>query len=77
MLDRVKEIIEEQLNLDGVVITESSNFKDDLGVDSLDLFELVMAFEEEYGIEIPSEELENIRTVGDIVDYMKSKGVEA
>lgn len=77
MLDRVKEIIEEQLNLDGVVITESSSFKDDLGVDSLDLFELVMAFEEEYGIEIPSEELENIRTVGDIVEYMKSKGVEA
>lgn len=77
MLDRVKEIIEEQLNLDGVVITEASNFKDDLGVDSLDLFELVMAFEEEYGIEIPTEDLENIKTVGDIVEYMKSKGVEA
>lgn len=77
MLDRVKEIIEEQLNLDGVEITETSNFKDDLGVDSLDLFELVMAFEEEYKIEIPTEDLENIKTVGDIIEYMKQKGVEA
>ena len=76
MLEKVKEIIENQLNLDGVEITEASSFKDDLGVDSLDLFELVMAFEEEYGIEIPTEDLENIKTVGDIIDYMKSKGVE-
>lgn len=77
MLERVKEIIAEQLNLDGVEITEKSSFKDDLGADSLDLFELVMAFEEEYSIEIPSEDLENIATVGDIIDYMKTKGVEA
>lgn len=77
MFERVKEIIEEQLNLDGVEITEESSFKDDLGADSLDLFELVMAFEEEYNIEIPSEDLEQITTVGDIMEYMKSKGVEA
>ena len=77
MFERVKEIIEEQLNLDGVEITEASSFKDDLGADSLDLFELVMAFEEEYNIEIPSEDLEQITTVGDIIEYMKSKGVEA
>lgn len=77
MLERVKEIIAEQLNLDGVEITEASSFKDDLGADSLDLFELVMAFEEEYEIEIPSEDLENIVTVGDIIEYMKNKGVEA
>ena len=57
-------------------ITEGSSFKDDLGADSLDLFELVMAFEEEYGIEIPTEDLEKIATVGDIMEYMKSKGVE-
>lgn len=76
MLERVKEIIIEQLNLDGVEITEESSFKDDLGADSLDLFELVMAFEEEYSIEIPSEELENIKTVGDVISYMQSKGVE-
>ena len=77
MFERVKEIIEEQLNLDGVEITETSSFKDDLGADSLDLFELVMAFEEEYCIEIPPEDLENIATVGDIMEYMKNKGVEA
>ena len=77
MLERVKEIIQEQLNLDGVEITEASSFKDDLGADSLDLFELVMAFEEEYGIEIPSEDLEKLTTVGDVINYIKSKGVEA
>lgn len=77
MFERVKEIIEEQLSLDGVEITEASSFKEDLGADSLDLFELVMAFEEEYGIEIPAEDLEQINTVGDIIEYMKNKGVEA
>ncbi len=77
MLERVKEIIEEQLNLDGVEITEETRFKEDLEADSLDLFELVMAFEEEYGVEIPSEDLEQITTVGSIIEYMKSKGVEA
>ena len=76
MFERVKEIITEQLNLEGVEITESSSFKGDLNADSLDLFELVMAFEEEYGIEIPSEDLEKISTVGDLMEYMKSKGVE-
>ena len=77
MLERVIQSIQEQLNLDGVEITEDSSFKDDLGADSLDLFELVMAFEEEYGVEIPSEDLEQITTVGAVVEYMKSKGVEA
>lgn len=76
MLERVKEIIREQLNLEGVEITEDTSFKDDLGADSLDLFELIMAFEEEYEIEIPSEELEKLTTVGSVIDYMKSKGVE-
>lgn len=77
MLEKVKEIIVEQLNVEGVEITEETSFKDDLGADSLDLFELVMAFEEEYGIEIPSEDLESITTVGAIIEYIKSKGVEA
>lgn len=77
MLEKVKEIINEQLNLDGVEITEASNFKEDLGADSLDLFELVMAFEEEYGVEIPSEDLEQITTVGAVMEYLKNKGVEA
>lgn len=75
MLERVKEIIQEQLNLDGVEITESSSFKDDLGADSLDLFELVMALEEEFDTEIPSEDLEKIATVGDVIEYLQAKGV--
>ena len=77
MLERVKEIIEEQLNLEDVEITEATRFKDDLGVDSLDLFELVMAFEEEYGVEIPSEELEKLASVGDVINYMQEQGVNA
>ena len=77
MLERVSQIITEQFNLEGVTITEESSFKDDLGADSLDLFELVMAFEEEYGIEIPPEDLEQLTTVGAVIEYMKSKGVEA
>lgn len=77
MLEKMKEIITEQLNLEGVEITEKSNFKDDLGADSLDLFELVMSLEEEFGVEIPSEDLEKIATVGDVINYMKEKGAEA
>lgn len=77
MLERVKEIIEEQLNGVEVEITEETRFKEDLQADSLDLFELVMAFEEEYGIEIPSEDLEKITTVGSVIEYMKAKGVNA
>ena len=76
MLEKVKEIIAKQLSLDVDEITESTSFKDDLGADSLDLFELVMAFEEEYDIEIPSEDLEGIATVGDIIKLMRESGVE-
>ena len=77
MLERVKEIICEQLNLDGVEITEDTSFKDDLGADSLDLYELVMAFEEEYDVEIPIEDLEDVSTVGDVLEYMRKQGVDA
>ena len=76
MLERVKEIIQEQLSLDGIEITEESSFKDDLGADSLDLFELVMALEDEYGVEIPSEDLEKLLSVEDVMNYLKEKGVE-
>lgn len=75
MLEKLAELIKEQLNYDGEVKAES-NFKDDLGADSLDLFELVMSMEEEFGVEIPSEDLEKIETVGDVIDYLKAKGVE-
>ena len=77
MLERVREIIQEQLNLEGIEITEESSFKDDLGADSLDLFELVMALEEEYDVEIPAEDLEELKTVGAVMDYLKGKGAEA
>lgn len=77
MLEKLIGIIEEQLNVEGMEITENSSFKDDMEADSLDLFELAMAIEEEFGVEIPSEDLENITTVGSVIDYLKSKGVEA
>ena len=77
MLEKMKEIIAEQLSVDESEIELTSNFKEDLGADSLDLFELVMALEEEYDIEIPSEELENIATVEDVMEYLKAHGVEA
>ena len=77
MLEKMREIIAEQLSVDESEIELSSNFKDDLGADSLDLFELVMALEEEYDVEIPSEELENIATVEDVIEYLKAHGVEA
>lgn len=76
MLENLKEIIAEQLNVDKSEITESASFKDDLGADSLDLFELVMALEEKFEVEIPSEDLNNIVTVEDVINYLKDKGVE-
>ena len=76
MLEKMREIIAEQLNCDGETIGLDTSFKDDLGADSLELFELVMALEEEYGLEIPAEELSDVETVGDIIEYLKNKGVE-
>lgn len=76
MLEKLKEVIEEKLNAEGMKITEETSFKDDLNADSLDLFELVMALEDEFGIEIPSEDLEQLGTVGDVLNYLKDKGIE-
>ena len=76
-LEKLKEIIADQLNVDAAGITAESRFKEDLEADSLDLFELVMSLEEEYGVEIPSEDLEKILTVGDVIKYLEDKGVEA
>ena len=69
-------MVAEQLNVDVADITEETSFKEDLGADSLDLFELVSNLEDEYEIEIPSEELEKITTVGAVMNYLKSQGVE-
>lgn len=77
MLEEMREIIADQLNCDAETITEDTSFKDNLGADSLDLFELVMALEEKYEIEIPSEELAELTTVGSVMNYLKEKGVEA
>ena len=74
---KMKEMIAEQLNCEESSITETTSFKDDLGADSLDLFELVMALEEKYEVEIPSEELAELTTVGAVMEYLKNKGVEA
>ena len=76
MLEKIREIIAEQLNCEEETIGMDTSFKDDLGADSLDLFELVMALEEEYGLEIPAEELTDMETVGDVIEYLRHKGVE-
>ena len=76
MLEKMREMIAEQLNCEADTITADTSFKDDLGADSLDLFELVMALEEEYNCEIPSDDLSSILTVEDVVKYLKDLGVE-
>ena len=74
--DKVKEIIVEQLGVGADQVTTEASFIEDLGADSLDTVELVMAFEEEFGAEIPDEDAEKLTTVGSIVDYLKSKGFD-
>ena len=71
--DKVKEIIIDKLGINGDKITMESNFIDDLGADSLDTVELIMQFEEEFSIEIPDEEAENLVSVGQAVDYITNK----
>ena len=72
MFEQIKKMVAENLGVEESQITESASFKDDLGADSLDLFELTMALEDEYGIESPSEDLEKIVTVGDVVEYVNA-----
>ena len=73
---KVKEIIINELGVEADKVTNEASFVEDLGADSLDTVELVMAFEEEFGIEIPDEDAEGLQTVGDAVKYLKEKGVE-
>ena len=70
---KVIELIVEQLDADSENISDDDSFMDDLGADSLDTVELIMAFEEEFDIEIPDEDAENIRTVGDVLKYLEDK----
>jgi len=75
--DKVKEIIVEQLGVNADQVTPEASFIEDLGADSLDTVELVMAFEEEFGAEIPDEDAEKLTTVGAVIEYLKGKGFDA
>jgi acyl carrier protein len=72
MLEKIKEIVADSLGVDKDGLSAETSFKEDLGADSLDLFEMVMALEEATGVEIPSEELENIKTIGDVEKYINA-----
>lgn len=73
VFDKVKQILIDQLDVDEGAITLESSISDDLGADSLDIVDLVMSLEEEFDLEIPDEEIESIKTVGDIVRYIEAK----
>ena len=75
--DKVRDIIVEQLGVNAEQVTREASFIEDLGADSLDTVELVMAFEEEFGAEIPDEDAEKLTTVGGVIEYLKSKGIGA
>ena len=76
MLEKLIEIVAEQLHVEETEVKPETDFKEDLRADSLDLFELVMSLEEEYDVEIPTEDLEKLTTVQAVLDYMKQKGIE-
>lgn len=75
--DKVRDIIAELLGVNAEQVTPEASFIEDLGADSLDTVELVMAFEEEFGAEIPDEDAEKLTTVGAVLEYLKSKGFDA
>ncbi|MCI6174581.1 MAG: acyl carrier protein [Clostridiales bacterium] len=75
MLEKMKKYISEQLNVDESEIEPDTSFKEDLGADSLDLYELAMNLEDEYSLEIPVEDLEKMVTVGDVIRYLADHGV--
>jgi acyl carrier protein len=74
--NRIKEIVAEQLGADVAEIKEDTSLKDDLNADSLDLFQIIMSLEEEFGIEIPTEDTESIATIGDIEKYLSKRSEE-
>jgi Acyl carrier protein len=76
-MERVLEIIQEQLHLSGITITEDLSFQDDLGTDSVDLMELIMALEDEYGVELSYEEIDRrVRTISDVIEYLREQGAD-
>ena len=76
MFEKLKEMLMDQIDVEEEKVTLDAKIIDDLGADSLDVFELLMALEEEYSVEIPAEEAENMSTLGDLIEYMKAHGVE-
>lgn len=72
LLEKISRIIAGQIGVEAEKITMSSDFKEDLGIDSLDIFEIIMELEEEYSVEIPTEDLENMKKVADLVNYIDS-----
>ena len=77
MLEQVAELIRSQLHIsESTVISEETNFKEDLRADSFELMELIMAVEDEYGIKVEDEDLEKFETVGDVLNYIKEKGID-
>lgn len=72
MFEKIQEMIADGLGVEKEQVVETASFKDDLAADSLDLFELAMSLEEEFGVEIPSEELEKMVTVGDVIKYIEA-----
>lgn len=73
MLEKLREMIAENLGVDADKVTETTSFKEDLEADSLDLFELIMSVEEEFGVEIPTEDTEQFKTVGDVIKYIEAR----
>lgn len=72
-LNKIKEVVADQLGVEVGELTQETSLKDDLNADSLDLFQIIMSLEEEFGIEIPTEDTESIKTIGDIESYLNSK----
>lgn len=77
MLEKMREIISEQLGVDENNIDLNTSFKDDLDADSLDLFELIMAIEDKFNVEIPSDDVAELDTVEDVIEYLKEQGIDA
>lgn len=75
-LNKIKEVVAEQLGVDVAELAPETSLKEDLNADSLDLFQIIMSLEEEFGIEIPTEDTESIATIGDIEKYLNSRNVE-
>ncbi len=76
MFEKILSIMESQLGVDVTGVTEDTTFREDLRIDSLDLYELVTAIEDEYGIEFDQERLDELKSIGDVAEYLTSKGLE-